>query len=208
MSAVKQSRTRRSLRLLGLVCLLAIAAAHASDNSKSNVDLCNLFESVPGSQNAGIPVLGSNENDNSSVFQLLAQCGSRPISTTPPPPISASALGLTVQGGAVVAKPPSLQTLQQQLAAQYQVLDEQVAGLASAQATLATFQGQVDQFCSFSLPDGSGPNPDYSEENCAEAQSFLQQWEKAVNTDQNTIATVENQITELLAQIKQAQLAQ
>ncbi len=65
MSAVKRSRTRRSLRLLvlvrlGLVWLLAIVAAHASDNSKSTLE----------------------------VFALLAQSGSRPISHTPPPPIN------------------------------------------------------------------------------------------------------------------------
>ena len=60
MSAVKRSRTRRLLRLSGLVWLLAITAAHASDNSKSTLE----------------------------VFELLEEAGSRPISNTPPPPIN------------------------------------------------------------------------------------------------------------------------
>ena len=193
MSAVKRSRTRRLPRLSGLVCLLAITAAHASDNSKSKVDPCNLFTPVPGSQNAGVPVLGSNANDNSSVFQLLAECGSAPISHTPPPPISASALGLTLQGGAVVPTPPSPQSLKQQLATQQQLLAEQEAALANAQATLAIFQGQVNQFC---------PTPllTYSEENCGEAQSFVDQWQTAVQTDQKLVAAVKAQIAQLEAQ--------
>ena len=190
MSAVKRSRTRRLLQLLGLVWLLAIAAAHASDNSKSTLDLCNLFDPVPGSQHAGIPVL-----ENGNVFELLAECGSRPISNTPPPPISASALGLSLQGGAVVPKPPSLQSLKQQLAAQYQVLDEQQTALTNAQATLAIFQAQAD------------PNSwEYAgADNQAEVQSFVQQWKTAVKTDQNLVAQVQNQITQLQAQINAAQ---
>jgi hypothetical protein len=62
MSAVKGSRTGALPRLWGLLSLLAVAAAHASDNSKSTLE----------------------------VFELLASAGSHPISATPPPPINVS----------------------------------------------------------------------------------------------------------------------
>ena len=52
-------RRLRGLTWLGLTCFVAIAGAHASDNSKSSLE----------------------------VFKLLAKAGSKPIGNSPPPPI-------------------------------------------------------------------------------------------------------------------------
>lgn len=208
MSAVKRSRTTTWPRLsVGLVCLLAIAAAHASDNSNSTLDPCNLFDPVPGSQHGKTPVLGSNENDPSTVAQLLAECGSEPISFTPPPPISARSLGLSPPPPPQPLTPQeqeranqvALLSLQQQLVAQEEELGNLLAALAQAQSTLAIFQGQVAQFCSPFL--GGNPNPSYSEDNCAEAQSFVATWTTAVQTDQNLVNLRQPLVNQLQAQI-------
>lgn len=113
MSAVKRSRTRRSLRVsvlvwLGLVWLMAIAA-HASDNSKSTLE----------------------------VFALLAESGSRPISNTPPPPIN---IAPKLQSWQAVQQ--KISALLQQIAADQQVLADQQAALPAAQSELAFWQKQ------------------------------------------------------------------
>jgi len=224
MIAVKRSRTRGLLRLSGLVCLLAIAAAHASDNSKSTLDVPELLvvlapvataPETPPPEVAGrlanepMPVqvgVGKHTVQSASgstytvslpgvdVIKVPVK-GSSPISNTPPPPISASALGLTLQGGAVIPKPPSLQALKQQLAAQQQVLAEQQAALTSAQATLAVFQAQANPLS----PNYAGPD------NQQEVQSFVATWTQAVATDQHLVAAVQAQIAQLQAQIAAAQ---
>lgn len=203
-SAVKRSRTRRWPCLsAGLVCLLAIAAAHASDNSNSTLEVFALLANEP--QQVAVGTGGGHTVTAPSGVTYTVSLpgedvikipggGSSPISDTPPPPISGSALGLSVQGGKVVPTPPSPQALKQQLAAQEQELAEQQAGLAQAQSTLAIFQGQVNQFC-------STPSLDYSAENCAEAQSFVATWTTAVQTDQNLVAKIQAQIAQLQAQI-------
>jgi hypothetical protein len=146
MSAVKRSRTRSLLRLAGWVCLLAVA--HASDNSKSTLE----------------------------VFALLAQSGSAPISYTPPPPIN------------IRPKPPSLQVLKQQLAADQQVLADQQAGLTMAQSQLAFWQAQ------------DAENPELSQ-----GDTNVPIWTQAVASDQHLLATVQAQIAQLHAQIAAAQ---
>ncbi len=55
MSAVKPSITRTSLRVSVLVSLLAIAAAHASDNSKSTLETSGLLAQDGGSPIIDIP---------------------------------------------------------------------------------------------------------------------------------------------------------
>jgi hypothetical protein len=152
-SAVRRSRTRRLPRFLvwvwlGWVCLLAVAAAHASDNSKSTLE----------------------------VFALLAQSGSAPISYTPPPPIN------------IRPKPPSLQVLKQQLAADQQVLADQQAGLTMAQSQLAFWQAQ------------DAENPELSQ-----GDTNVPIWTQAVASDQHLLATVQAQIAQLHAQIAAAQ---
>jgi hypothetical protein len=148
MSASKGSKKRSLPRLSCLVWLLAVTAAHASDNSKSTLE----------------------------VFKLLAQSGSRPISNTPPPPIN------------IRQKPPSLQLLKQQLATQRQVLADQQAGLTMAQSQLAFWQEQ------------DAENPELSQ-----GDTNVPQWTQAVAADQHLVATVQGQVTHLLAQIAAAQ---
>ena len=148
MSAIKRSRTRRLSHLSCLVWLLAIVAAHASDNSKSTLE----------------------------VFALLAGSGSRPISNTPPPPIN------------IRPKPPSLQVLKQQLAADQQLLADQAAGLTQAQSMLAFWQQQ------------DAENPVLSQ-----GDTNVPLWTQAVASDEHTVATVQQQIAQLEAQIAAAQ---
>jgi hypothetical protein len=115
---------------------------------------------------------GAYASDNSKssleVFQLLAAAGSRPISDTPPPPID------------ITPKPPTLQTLIQNLASAQQILGEQVAGLASAQQQLAFWQSQPAEVAAINVP----------------------YWSQLVSSEQRTIASLQAQITKLQAQIK------
>ena len=129
-------------RLCALVSLLAIASAHASDNSKSTLE----------------------------VFELLASAGSHPTSQTAPPPII------------VRPKPPSLQLLKQELAADRQMLAEQQTGLTLAQAQLAFWQTQPAEVAQINVP----------------------QWTEAVAADQHLVAAAQGQIARLLAQIAAA----
>ena len=132
----------------GILALLALAFTSAlccaSDNSKSSLE----------------------------VFALLEAAGSRPISTTPPPPID------------ITPKPPSLLELEQQLAADEQVLAEQQTALTNAQSMLAFWEGTPEQ-----------PQP-------AEVQQInVPIWTQAVASDQHTVATVQAQINQLFAEI-------
>ena len=115
---------------------------------------------------------GAYASDNSKssleVFQLLAAAGSRPISDTPPPPID------------ITPKPPSLQTLIQNLASAQQILGEQAAGLTSAQQQLAFWQTQPAEVAAINVP----------------------YWSQLVSSEQRTIASLQAQITRLQAQIK------
>jgi hypothetical protein len=120
------------------------------------------------------PALASdNSNSSLDVFVLLEKAGSAPISDSPPPPIN------------IRTKPPSLQTLQSQLAAdQLLILNEQ--------QTLYQANLQLD-FWLAQPKDPSGledPN--------------VPQWQQAVASTQNTLNTVQAQIDRLTAQIAAA----
>jgi hypothetical protein len=112
----------------------------------------------------------ASDNSKSSleVFKLLAAAGSRPISDTPPPPID------------ITPKPPTLQTLMQNLASAQQILGEQVSGLASSQQQLAFWQTQPAEVAAINVP----------------------YWSQLVSTEQRTIASLEAQVARLQAQIK------
>jgi hypothetical protein len=113
-----------------------------------------------------------NSKSTLEVFALLEAAGSSPISTTPPPPID------------ITPKPPSLLGLEQQLAADEQVLAEQQTALTNAQSTLAFWEGTPEQ-----------PQP-------AEVQQInVPIWTQAVASDQHTVATVQAQINQLFAEI-------
>ncbi len=113
-----------------------------------------------------------NSKSTLEVFALLEAAGSRPISTPPPPPID------------ITPKPPSLQELEQQLAADEQVLAEQQTALTNAQSRLAFWEGTPQQ-----------PQP-------AEVQQInVPIWTQAVASDQHTVATVQAQINQLFAEI-------
>jgi hypothetical protein len=115
---------------------------------------------------------GAYASDNSKssleVFQLLAAARSRPISDTPPPPID------------ITPKPPTLQTLIQNLASAQQILGEQVAGLASSQQQLAFWQTQPAEVAAINVP----------------------YWSQLVSSEQRTIASLQAQVSRLQAQIK------
>jgi hypothetical protein len=115
------------------------------------------------------PCSYASDNSKSSleIFQLLAAVGSRPISHTPPPPID------------ITPKPPSLQTLLQNLGSAQQILSEQVAALASSQQQLAFWQTQPAEVAAINVPN----------------------WLQAVSSEQHTIASLEAQIAMLQAQI-------
>jgi hypothetical protein len=112
----------------------------------------------------------ASDNSNSSleVFKLLAAAGSRPISNSPPPPID------------ITPRPPTLQTLIQNLASAQQILGEQVAGLASSQEQLAFWQTQPAEVAAINVP----------------------YWSQLVGSEQRTIASLEAQVARLEAQIK------
>jgi hypothetical protein len=116
------------------------------------------------------PSAYASDNSKSSleVFKLLAAAGSRPISDTPPPPID------------ITPKPPTLQTLMQNLASAQQILGEQVSGLASSQQQLAFWQTQPAEVAAINVP----------------------YWSQLVSTEQRTIASLEAQVARLQAQIK------
>jgi hypothetical protein len=112
----------------------------------------------------------ASDNSNSSleVFKLLANAGSRPISDTPPPPIN------------LTRRPPTLQTLIQNLASAQQILAEQVAGLAASQEQLAFWQTQPAEVAAINVPN----------------------WTRAVTSEQRTVAMLEARVAGLEAQIK------
>jgi hypothetical protein len=112
----------------------------------------------------------ASDNSKSSleVFQLLAAAGSHPISDTPPPPID------------ITPKPPTLQTLMQNLASAQQILGEQVNGLASSQQQLAFWQAQPAEVAAINVP----------------------YWSQLVSAEERTIASLEARVTRLQAQIK------
>jgi hypothetical protein len=117
------------------------------------------------------PALASdNSNSSLEVFALLEKAGSKPISDTPPPPIN------------IRSKPPSLQTLQAQLASEQQLMLNEAQSLSQAQLQLSFWLAQT--------PDPSGledPN--------------VPQWQQAVMSAQNTLNAVQARINQLTAQI-------
>jgi hypothetical protein len=166
------SRTGALSGLWAFVSLLAIATAHASDNSKSTLDLMQLLENWAS----------QNPTATLEVFDQLKKYGSSPISYTPPPP--------------VVIKPPSLQALQQSLAADQQILANQQTALTQAQSELAFWQGQA----------GAEAAAEQNDPNLGTPASDINVplWTQAVESDQKLVATVEGQISKLLAQIAAA----
>jgi hypothetical protein len=120
------------------------------------------------------PALASdNSNSSLEVFALLEKAGSAPISDTPPPPIN------------IRPKPPSLQTLQAQLASQQQLLLNEQQSLYQAHLQLDFWLAQPAD------PSGlEDPN--------------VPQWQQAVNSSQNTVNAVQAQINSLTAQIAAA----
>jgi len=180
MSAVKRSRTRRLLRLSGLVWLLAITAAHASDNSKSTLE----------------------------VFELLEEAGSRPISNTPPPPINITPKPLSTWQQVQAKVSALLQQVaaqQQVLAEQQAALTSAQATLAEFQGQAAALNKQAAN----ALANGQDANTKTLADEAAEVtQTFVPTWTKAVTTDQNLVAAVQAQIAQLQAQIAAIQAAQ
>ncbi len=126
---------------------------------------------------AVLVVASAMASDNSSssleVIALLENAGSVPISDTPPPPIN------------IRPRPPSLQVLQAQLAADQELLYDEEQALYQAQLQLNFWLAQP--------PDPSGledPN--------------VPQWQQAVESTQNTLNTVQAQVNRLTAQIAAA----
>ncbi len=121
------------------------------------------------------PSLASdNSNSTLEVIALLEANGSAPISHTPPPPIR------------IRPKPPSLQVLQEELASQQSLLNQEQKALDQAQLELQYWDGQPH----FD-PDGlEGTN--------------ITNWQAAVETDQNTLNAVQAQVNSLTAQIAAA----
>jgi hypothetical protein len=121
------------------------------------------------------PALASDNSKSSlEVFALLEKAGSKPISDTPPPPIN------------IRSKPPSLQTLQAQLASEQQLMLNEAQSLSQAQLQLSFWLAQP--------PDPSGledPN--------------VPQWQQAVMSAQNTLNAVQARINQLTAQIAAAE---
>jgi hypothetical protein len=117
-----------------------------------------------------LPIAYASDNSKSSleVFKLLAAARSHPISDTPPPPID------------ITPKPPTLQTLMQNLASAQLILGEQVAGLASSQQQLAFWQTQPAEVAAINIPN----------------------WSEAVSSEQHTVASLQAQVARLEAQIK------
>ncbi len=116
----------------------------------------------------------ASDNSNSSleVIALLEQAHSKPINHTPPP--------ITIR-----TKPPSLQMLQAQLAADQAVLLNETQALTQALLQLNFWVAQPKD------PSGlDDPN--------------VSQWQQAVNSTQNTLNTVQAHINSLTAQIAAA----
>ncbi len=172
MGEVRQSRTWVLTGVWAVTSLLAIAAAHASDNSTSTLDLMQLLENWAS----------QNPTSTLEVIGELQKNGSSPISYTPPPP--------------VVIQPPSLQALQQQLAADQQTLANQQAALTQAQAELLFWQGQAAAEAAAIQNDPGLGTP--------ASQINVPLWTEAVASDQKLVATIEAQMAKLVAQISAA----
>jgi hypothetical protein len=120
------------------------------------------------------PAMASDNSSSSlEVIALLENAGSVPISDTPPPPIN------------IRPRPPSLQVLQAQLAADQALILNETQALYQAQLQLDFWLAQP--------PDPSG----LSDPN-------VPQWQRAVASTQNTLNTVQAQINRLTAQIAAA----
>jgi hypothetical protein len=118
----------------------------------------------------GPAIASDNSNSSLEVFALLQQAGSAPISDTPPPPIN------------IRPKPPSLQMLQSQLAADQALILNEEQSLNQAKLQLSFWLAQPKD------PSGlEDPN--------------VPQWQQAVESSQNTLNTVQAQINGLTAQI-------
>jgi hypothetical protein len=118
-------------------------------------------------------IASDNSNSSLDVFALLEQAGSAPISDTPPPPIN------------IRTKPPSLQMLQAQLAADQELILDEEQSLYQAQLQLNFWLAQPKD------PSGlEDPN--------------VPQWQQAVESSQNTLNTIQAQINRLTAQIAAA----
>jgi hypothetical protein len=118
-------------------------------------------------------VASDNSKSSLEVFALLEKAGSKPISDTPPPPINFR------------TKPPSLQVLQAQLAADESILLNEQQALAQANLQLSFWQAQ-------------GPDKD------GLADPNVPQWQQTVASTQSTLNTVQAQINSLTAQIAAA----
>jgi hypothetical protein len=120
------------------------------------------------------PAMASDNSSSSlEVIALLENAGSVPISATPPPPIN------------IRPRPPTLQVLQAQLAADQELIYNEELALYQAQLQLNFWLAQP--------PDPSGledPN--------------VPQWQQAVESAQNTLNTVQAQVNRLTAQIAAA----
>ena len=119
------------------------------------------------------PVVASdNSNSSLEVIALLEQAHSKPINHTLPP--------INIR-----TKPPSLQMLQAQLAADQAVLLNETQALTQALLQLNFWLAQPKD------PSGlDDPN--------------VAQWQQAVNSTQNTLNTVQAHINSLTAQIAAA----
>ena len=120
------------------------------------------------------PAMASDNSSSSlEVIALLENAGSVPISAAPPPPIN------------IRPRPPTLQVLQAQLAADQELIYNEELALYQAQLQLNFWLAQP--------PDPSGledPN--------------VPQWQQAVESAQNTLNTVQAQVNRLTAQIAAA----
>jgi hypothetical protein len=116
------------------------------------------------------PSAYASDNSKSSleVFALLALAGSHPISDTPPPPI------------VITPRPPTLQTLVQNLASTQLILSEQVAGLASSQEQLAFWQTQPAEVAAINVP----------------------YWTQLVSGEERTVTLLQEQVARLQAQLQ------
>jgi hypothetical protein len=119
------------------------------------------------------PALASdNSNSSLEVIALLEQAHSKPTDHTPPP--------INIR-----TKPPSLQMLQAQLAADQAILLNETQALTQALLQLNFWLAQPKD------PSGlDDPN--------------VSQWQQAVNSTQNTLTTVQAHINSLIAQIAAA----
>lgn len=122
---------------------------------------------------AGPAIASDNSNSSLEVFALLEQAHSKPIGDSPPPPIT------------LRPKPPGLQVLQAQLAADEEVLLNETQALNQSLLQLSFWLAQPKD------PSGlEDPN--------------VPQWQQAVDSARNTVNTVQSQINSLMAQIAAA----